>query len=251
MGMSNAIIIQRGTILTVAASPEGYSEFGDFNVTVQRLFNADGLSDFAVLEGLSFSNADGWRDGRYFLTYQFDEMGEFLLGMGSPHSVDFFRGFIVVDTPTATTPEVAPPTPTPAEPTPPAPTITPTATPDTISVTIDGTPVNFPDQSPAIVDGRTLVPVRGVFEALGFEVEWNAEHQVVSLARYDIGINLGIGGTFFSTICMNTKDTANHSLDVPAQLIGGRTMLPIRALVESAGYSVDWDGATSTVVITS
>ena len=42
-----------------------------------------------------------------------------------------------------------------------------------------------------------------------------------------------------------------HNLDVPAQIIGGRTMLPIAAVVRSVGYEVDWDAETRTVVITS
>jgi hypothetical protein len=40
---------------------------------------------------------------------------------------------------------------------------------DEIRVTIDGREVNFEGQNPVIVDGRTLIPVRGVFEELGFE----------------------------------------------------------------------------------
>ena len=42
---------------------------------------------------------------------------------------------------------------------------------DEINVTINGQVVVFPDQRPAIVDGRTLVPVAGVFQALGFDVQ--------------------------------------------------------------------------------
>lgn len=41
-----------------------------------------------------------------------------------------------------------------------------------IRVTVDGQLVAFEGQYPAIVDGRTLVPVRGVFEQLGFTVDW-------------------------------------------------------------------------------
>ena len=43
----------------------------------------------------------------------------------------------------------------------------------------------------------------------------------------------------------------SHILDVPAQIIGGRTMLPIAVVLRSVGYEVDWDGETSTVAITS
>ena len=44
-----------------------------------------------------------------------------------------------------------------------------------ITVYIDGQPVYFPDQKPIIVNGRILVPVRDVFEALGFVVNWDLE----------------------------------------------------------------------------
>ena len=42
-----------------------------------------------------------------------------------------------------------------------------------IRVLIDGVEAKFTDQQPVIVNGRTLVPVRGVFETLGFEVDWD------------------------------------------------------------------------------
>ena len=114
-----------------------------------------------------------------------------------------------------------------------------------ISVTIDGVAVDFDGQQPIIVDGRTLVPVRGVFEALGFEVGWNQDASVVTLHGGGYFIEIGIGNSFFT----------NHSriipLDVPAQIINGRTMLPIRAVLESVGVGVDWDGETQTVAIES
>ena len=111
------------------------------------------------------------------------------------------------------------------------------------SVTVNGQHINFTDQPPTIVDGRTLVPVRGVFEALGFNVSWNEQLQQVTLSRADDTIVITIGSAAF------TANGVSNTLDVPAQIIGGRTMLPIRAVLESMGYYVDWDGATATVVI--
>lgn len=150
-----------------------------------------------------------------------------------------------------------------------------TSTNDTISVIVNGTAVNFTDQQPTLVDGRTLVPVRGVFEALGFEVEWNGERQEVTLSRYiindgylsdsPIGTHLGLEiitisigreyfqleqvGTIFNR-AFNDTPIPPIPLDVPAQIIGGSTMLPIRAVLEVVGYSLDWDGANQTVIIT-
>jgi len=133
-----------------------------------------------------------------------------------------------------------------AQPTPtPAPTPTPPPPTNEITVTIDGTPVNFAGQPPATVSGRTLVPARGVFEALGFAASWSPATQQATLTRGNDTIVLTIGSATF------THNGVNRTLDVPAQIIGGRTMLPLRAVLESVGgYGMRWDAATRTVVIT-
>ena len=113
-----------------------------------------------------------------------------------------------------------------------------------IGVTIDGIPVDFEGQPPAIVDGRTLVPVRGVFEALGFYVSWYGPSQTVILAGDDHIVIISIGDDFFAT------NGVEFPLDVPAQIIEGRTLVPIRAMLESVGYDVDWDESTNTVLVT-
>ena len=114
-----------------------------------------------------------------------------------------------------------------------------------IRVTINGEEVAFDGQAPVIVGGRTLVPVRGVFEELGFDVGWNGEARQATLTRSDFTVVLTIGSATFTT------NGINHALDVPAQIIGGSTMLPIRAVLESVGYYLDWDGGTRTVIISS
>jgi len=114
----------------------------------------------------------------------------------------------------------------------------------TVNVTIDGRQVIFPDNAPVIVDSRTLVPVRAVFESLAFNVSWDGAAQQVTLRRTDHTVVLTIDSDRFTT------NGVSHSLDVPAQVIGGSTMLPIRAVLESVNYEVDWDGATGTVMIT-
>jgi len=112
-----------------------------------------------------------------------------------------------------------------------------------INVSINDEVIDFADQAPELVDGRTLVPVRAVFEHIGFDVDWEYETQTVTLTNEFDVIEIRIGEPEF------TKNGQAHILDVPAQIIGGRTMLPIRAMVESIGYYVIWDGNTSTVLI--
>jgi uncharacterized protein YkwD len=113
-----------------------------------------------------------------------------------------------------------------------------------IAVIIDESRVvDFDGQPPTIIDGRTLVPIRGVFEALGFEVGWDGESAQASLNSDGYAVIITIGsGTF-------TTNGAVHTLDVPAQIIGGRTLVPLRAILESVGYELNWDGSTQTVLI--
>jgi len=114
-----------------------------------------------------------------------------------------------------------------------------------IRVTIDGQPVTFADQGPVIRDGRTLVPVRGVFEHLGFIVSWDGDARAAILTRSNDVIVITIDSATFTT------NGTSYALDVPAQIINGSTMVPIRLPLESVGYGLDWDGANNTVVITS
>ena len=101
-------------------------------------------------------------------------------------------------------------------------------------VVVNDRPVEFTGQQPVIVDGRTLVPVRGVFEQLGFDVGWDGPTQRVTLTSNTHTIILTIGSASFTT------NGVSHTLDVPAQIINGSTMLPIRAVAESVGLAVGW-----------
>jgi len=116
-----------------------------------------------------------------------------------------------------------------------------------VHVSIDGRRVVFADQTPVIVEidgvGRTLVPVRGVFESLGFDVDFDVDERVAILENTDYLVRIPVGSATFTT------NGISHTLDVPAQLINDRTMLPIRAVLESVGFNVDWDDAARTVII--
>lgn len=115
---------------------------------------------------------------------------------------------------------------------------------DDISVTIDGVRVDFENQHSVIAEGRTLVPVRGVFERLGFDVGWDGGTRRVTLENARTSIELTIGSDIF------TINGERHALDVPAQIINGSTMIPLRAVLENIGHDIYWDGTTRTVVIT-
>jgi len=118
------------------------------------------------------------------------------------------------------------------------------ATPQ-IQVTVDGEYVQFPNNiHPENIDGRVLVPARGVFETLGFEATWDSQTQSVLLTRQNCEIILTIGSATF------TVNSIAYQLEVPAQILhGGTTFLPLRHPLEAIGYMLEWDGATQTVQI--
>jgi len=113
-----------------------------------------------------------------------------------------------------------------------------------ISVLINGTATVF-DQPPIIQDGRTLVPLRAIFEAMGAEVDWDQATQTITATRDDVTISLRIGSNIL------VRNSVDIELDIPAQIVGGRTLVPVRAIAESFGSDVVWDSVTRTVVITS
>jgi len=112
-----------------------------------------------------------------------------------------------------------------------------------IVIEIDGVRAPIQGQQPVIADGRVLVPVRGVFEALGFSVNWNQERRTVSLINERNTVVITEGHLIF------TNNEIPYELDVPAQIINERMMLPLRALIESVGYYAYWDPANRAVLV--
>ena len=47
-----------------------------------------------------------------------------------------------------------------------------------------------------------------------------------------------------------TMDGVSKELDVPAQIVNNRTLVPVRAVSEAFDCEVGWDGITQTVIIT-
>jgi copper amine oxidase-like protein len=113
-----------------------------------------------------------------------------------------------------------------------------------VHVFVDGQPVAF-DVPPQIDNGRVLVPLRGVFEHMGATVAWDDRTQTVLAQRGATGVSLVIGNT---QAMVNGRPVA---MEVPAMLVGGRTMVPLRFVSQALGAVVNWDAATSTVAIAS
>lgn len=111
-----------------------------------------------------------------------------------------------------------------------------------IKVAIDGEYVEF-DVQPQLINNRTMVPLRAIFEALGAEVDWDESTQTVIAMKDDITVTATIG---------NTKmyiDDEERIMDVAPMLLNGRTLVPVRFVAEAFECDVDWDGEYSIVYI--
>ena len=124
-----------------------------------------------------------------------------------------------------------------------------------VKVLIDGQNVEFTDQIPIIIEGRTLVPIRAVMEALGKQVAWDSENNMVIVSDEYITLKLGIDSNVMKNEITDPVTGEvfefDTELDVAPVVINDRTCLPIRAVVEGFGISVTWDEETNSVLILS
>lgn len=114
-----------------------------------------------------------------------------------------------------------------------------------VKVTLDGTLVEFEGQQPILRTDTTLVPMRKIFESLGAEVDWDNDTQTATAHKGSVTIDIPIGS---SEIYVNKKA---RPVGAPAELLGEKTMVPVRAVSEALGCIVDWNNDTMTVIITS
>lgn len=111
-----------------------------------------------------------------------------------------------------------------------------------IHVYVDQQLVNF-DVSPVMIQGRVLVPLRGIFERLGATVDYDAPTQHIVAIRAQQNVELTVGSR------QAHVNGVPKLLDVPAFTINNRTMVPLRFISESLGADVRWDNATQTILI--
>lgn len=112
-----------------------------------------------------------------------------------------------------------------------------------VNVALNNEPISFTNQEPVIVNGRTLVPIRGVFEKAGYNVEWNPQTKTATLSNSENVVVITAGNADFT---VNGKVI---TADVAAQIINGSMMIPLRAIGDGIGGSVEWNPETKTASV--
>ncbi|MDP4009397.1 MAG: stalk domain-containing protein [Candidatus Shapirobacteria bacterium] len=103
------------------------------------------------------------------------------------------------------------------------------------------------DVAPRIVDGRTLLVVRPVAEATGALVSWDPETETASLVKD--GKTVRIKKNSYILEIEDSSGVCYVKMDVPAQIIDGRFVLPVRFIIEALGDTVIWDEETRSVYV--
>ncbi|MCL1809985.1 MAG: stalk domain-containing protein [Clostridiales bacterium] len=111
-----------------------------------------------------------------------------------------------------------------------------------IRVYLNGERLSF-DVPPIIENGRTLVPLRAIFEALGAEVDWDQSTKTITATKGEITITMQIDNPVM------TKNGVPTTLDAPPKIIDNRTLVPVRAVAESFDATVDWHNDKKYVII--
>jgi len=183
-------------------------------------------------------------------TYTYRVMACFLIG---PHFSDFSNEATATTLPGSSPPQASPPLPQPVTPDP-----IPPATGEQIVIRLyigkTGYYINNTSKSmdvaPLIMEGRTLLPVRYIAEAIGAGVGWEAAAQKATITMGNQLIELWLGN---NTARVNGQPKPIDSLNpnvFPVTLPPGRTMLPLRFIAESLGCGVEWDGELRMVTVT-
>ena len=112
-----------------------------------------------------------------------------------------------------------------------------------IKVKLNGQNIKF-DVQPVLSSGRVLVPIRSITSAMGATISWNGSSGTVTIKKDSDTLKLTAGSK------TAYKNNSKIKLDVPARIVRGRTLAPVRFISEGLNASVKWDSSSRTVNIT-
>ncbi|MEA4924230.1 MAG: copper amine oxidase N-terminal domain-containing protein [Syntrophomonadaceae bacterium] len=125
---------------------------------------------------------------------------------------------------------------------------------DEISIYMDGNKL-FTDVPPIIMEGRTMVPLSAVSEAVGCKVEWVEEDQEVLVYLPSEGepmiMHINDPNVIINYYNGDKGETTpvTVTIDAPPVIVNGRTMVPLGFVAETIGFEVNWDEASRSVYL--
>jgi len=125
-----------------------------------------------------------------------------------------------------------------------APTAGSTPASSKVAVQVNGKNVTFPNASPEVINGRTMVPMRAVLEALGATVDYDTATKTVTATLGETVLTHVIG-----TDKIDVKDGEALTMDTTSYVKNGSTLVPLRFFSQALGYEVYWDGGANTAVV--
>lgn len=128
------------------------------------------------------------------------------------------------------------------------------ASQEVIEVKLNDKYIDFTDNEgnrvdPTLINSRTMVPMRKIFETFGAEVEWDGATQKVTAKTNNKEISLQINNKNAMLKDIESDETKTITLDSEPVILDGRTMVPVRFIAESLDKQVGWDSENRVVVI--
>lgn len=115
-----------------------------------------------------------------------------------------------------------------------------------ITVTYNGKLIDFETQ-PQIINDRTMVPFRAIFETLGGEVDFDSETRTVSSEKDGEKLSFVIGE--YEAVLENAEGKQVIEIDSAPVIVNDYTLVPVRFVAEGSGLKVNWDDFYREVVI--
>ena len=100
-----------------------------------------------------------------------------------------------------------------------------------------------------IINGRTMLPMRSIFERIGARVTWVETEKIIFATKGNLLVTMQIDNKIMSVQQVENDEIKKIELDTPPYIKDDSTIVPVRAVAESLGCSVRWDPDTYTVYI--
>ena len=117
---------------------------------------------------------------------------------------------------------------------------------NSIKVMLNGTYVDF-DVEPQLINDRTMVPFRAIFEAMGATVQWDQDLWQATGEKDGKKVSMIIDST--EVVVTNNGEEKIISIDQAPTLVDGRTLVPVRFVAQAFDKIVAWDNDERTVII--